>query len=45
MTDKLPISTYQGDNVVEIAQNLLGKQLWSNFDNKITAGLIVEVEA
>lgn len=45
MSDKLPISTYQGDNVVEIARNLLGKQLWSNFNNKITAGLIAEVEA
>ena len=45
MNDKLPFSLYQDDNVVRVARNLLGKQLWTNFNNKLTAGLIVEVEA
>ncbi|RLD22964.1 MAG: DNA-3-methyladenine glycosylase [Bacteroidetes bacterium] len=45
MNDKLPISAYKGADVVEIAINLLGKQLWTNFDNSLTGGLIVEVEA
>ena len=45
MKDKLPISAYQGKDVVEIARKLLGKQLWTNFNNKLTSGLIVEVEA
>ena len=45
MNDKLPISLYKDANVVRIARNLLGKQLWTNFNNKLTAGLIVEVEA
>lgn len=45
MNDKLSISLYQDDNVVRVARNLLGKQLWTNFNDKPTAGLIVEVEA
>ena len=45
MSDKLPISLYQDTNVARIARNLLGKQLWTNFNNNLTGGLIVEVEA
>jgi DNA-3-methyladenine glycosylase len=45
MNYKLPFSLYQDTNVVRVARNLLGKQLWTNFDGNLTAGLIVEVEA
>lgn len=45
MSDKLPISFYQDVNVVRVAKDLLGKQLWTNFNNMLTAGIIVEVEA
>jgi DNA-3-methyladenine glycosylase len=45
MSDKLPISFYQDTNVIEVARNILGKQLWTNFNNELTVGLIVEVEA
>ena len=45
MNYKLPISLYQDTNVVRIARNLLGKQLWTNFNRNLTSGLIVEVEA
>ena len=45
MIDKLPISVYQDNNVVRVARNLLGKQLWTNFNDELTAGKIVEVEA
>ncbi len=45
MSDKLPISFYQDVNVVRVAKDLLGKQLWTNLNNKLTVGLIVEVEA
>jgi len=45
MIDKLPISVYQDNNVVRVARNLLGKQLWTNFNDVLTAGKIVEVEA
>ena len=41
----LPFNFYQDVNVVRIAKDLLGKQLWTNFNNKLTVGLIVEVEA
>ena len=45
MRNKLPQSFYLGTDVVKIAQRLIGKHLWTNFDNKLTTGLIVEVEA
>jgi DNA-3-methyladenine glycosylase len=45
MNNKLPQSFYQGADVVAMARRLLGKQLWTNFDNTLTAGIIVEVEA
>jgi DNA-3-methyladenine glycosylase len=45
MIDKLPVSVYQDKNVVKVARNLLGKKLWTNFNDELTAGEIVEVEA
>ena len=42
---KLPLSFYQWQNVVKIAQELLGKVLCTNFDGSITSGMIVETEA
>lgn len=43
--DKLPPSFYQGNNVVKIARELLGKVLVTTFDDITTAGRIVETEA
>jgi DNA-3-methyladenine glycosylase len=45
MDKKLPVSFYQDRDVVKLAKKLLGKQLWTNFNNVHTAGIIVEVEA
>lgn len=42
---KLPKDFYTRTNVVEIAQDLLGKILVTRKDKKITAGIIVETEA
>ncbi len=42
---KLPESFYLRKNVVTIARELLGKQLFTRVDNKVTSGLIVETEA
>ena len=42
---KLPVSFYQRHNVVKIAQELLGKVLFSKVNGKISAGMIVETEA
>jgi DNA-3-methyladenine glycosylase len=41
----LPRSFYDRPNVTMIAKDLLGKVLITRFDNKITAGRIVEAEA
>lgn len=41
----LPASFYQRSDVVLIAQELLGKVLYTNVDNEHTAGIIVETEA
>ncbi len=43
--NKLPPSFYLRDDVVAIAQELLGKVLVSNINNEITSGRIVETEA
>ncbi|MEO9482075.1 MAG: DNA-3-methyladenine glycosylase [Ekhidna sp.] len=43
--EKLPRSFYQNTDVVQIAKDLLGKVLFSNIDNVLTAGKIVETEA
>lgn len=42
---KLTKSFYERSNVVSIAKELLGKQLVSKVDGKISAGIIVETEA
>ncbi|MGR3973425.1 MAG: DNA-3-methyladenine glycosylase [Candidatus Rhabdochlamydia sp.] len=43
--NKLPLSFYQRDNPVEIAQNLLGKIVWTCINNTLVAGIISETEA
>lgn len=42
---KLPYSFYQQDNVIHLAVQLLGKQLFTFVDGKLTGGTIVETEA
>ena len=42
---KLSLDFYRGENVLQIATELLGKILVTNFDGKITSGRIVETEA
>lgn len=42
---KLPYSFYQQEDVVSIANQLLGKQLFTLIDGKLTGGTIVETEA
>lgn len=41
----LPIDFYTRTNVVQIARELLGKVLYTSFDHKTTAGIIIETEA
>lgn len=41
----LPEDFYTRNNVVQIAKELLGKVLVTNFNNEYTAGIIVETEA
>lgn len=43
--EKLQRSFYTRSDVVQIAQELLGKYLFTNFDGVITGGMIVETEA
>ncbi len=42
---KLPVNFYQHEVVTEVALNLLGKQLFTHIDGKLTGGTIVETEA
>lgn len=42
---KIPLTYYQSKEVVTLARDLLGKQLFTKIDGKITAGLITETEA
>ena len=42
---KLPYSFYQQEDVVSLAVQLLGKQLFTLIDGKLTGGTIVETEA
>lgn len=42
---KLPLTFYQGADVVEIAKSLLGKIVYTNIDGHIASGRIVETEA
>jgi DNA-3-methyladenine glycosylase len=41
----LPIGFYQQDDVIAISKQLLGKYLYTCFDNDLTGGKIVETEA
>lgn len=45
MNFKLPLSFYQGEDVLEISRQLLGKFLFTNFNNFLTGGIILETEA
>ena len=42
---KLPLSFYLRDDVVQIAKELIGKVLVTNWNGKFTSGRIVETEA
>lgn len=42
---KLPLSFYEREDVVHIAQELLGKIVATRFGNELTSGRIVETEA
>ncbi|KAA9039319.1 DNA-3-methyladenine glycosylase [Ginsengibacter hankyongi] len=42
---KIPLSFYSRKDVVEIAKDLIGKIIVTNFDGSITSGRIVETEA
>ncbi|MEO6133634.1 MAG: DNA-3-methyladenine glycosylase [Ginsengibacter sp.] len=42
---KLPLSFYERKNVVQIAKELLGKIVVTEFENVLTSGRIVETEA
>jgi DNA-3-methyladenine glycosylase len=42
---KLKKSFYNRDDVVQIAKDLLGKYLFTNFNNSLTGGIITETEA
>ena len=42
---KLPLSYYANQDVLFLAQNLLGKVLFTEINGEITAGIIVETEA
>jgi len=43
--NKLPVSFYEREDVVQIARELLGKVLCTHFDGVLTKGIIVETEA
>ena len=42
---KLPVDFYQREDVLLISRDLLGKVLCTNFNGKLTSGIIVETEA
>lgn len=42
---KLALNFYQQEDVVHIARQLLGKYLFTCFDNQLTGGMIIETEA
>ena len=43
--NKLPKSYYLNEDVVFLAKDLLGKTLFTNFNNNLTSGIIIETEA
>lgn len=42
---KIPLSYYLNQDVIFLAKDLLGKVLFTNIDDEITSGIIVETEA
>ena len=42
---KLNRTYYTKDNVIELAKDLIGKVIYTQKNNKITAGIITETEA
>ena len=42
---KLSLDFFHNENFLEISKNLLGKKIFTNIDNQITAGIIIETEA
>ena len=42
---KLTLDFYQREDILTISRELLGKVLCTNFNNKLTSGIIVETEA
>lgn len=42
---KLPLSYYSGNNVIKIARDLIGKEIFTNFNGQLTSGIISETEA
>lgn len=42
---KLDKSFFLRDSVTEVARELIGKTLYTNFDKQLTAGIVVETEA
>lgn len=42
---KIPLSFYQGPDVVQISRNLIGKYLFTNIEGVVCGGMIVETEA
>lgn len=42
---KLDKSFFQQDSVTDVAKNLVGKTLYTYFDEQLTAGVVVETEA
>ncbi|WP_405352307.1 DNA-3-methyladenine glycosylase [Nonlabens sp. Asnod3-H03] len=45
MSEKLTISYYQHNDVVELSQDLIGKKIVSNINGELTSGIITETEA
>lgn len=45
MASKLPLSFYRQDDVVTIAQQLVGKVICTRIDSVLTSGIITETEA
>ena len=42
---KIPLSFYRKENVIQISKSLLGKKIYSNINNQLVSGMIVETEA
>lgn len=42
---RIPAEYYQKRNVVKLAKSMLGKMLFTNFNNQLTGGIITEAEA